>query len=119
MLVGSVNHLAPSAWSRPRAAASDQSEVPGDRVELSNCPKSPTNPWPELKELGLVASTQIVPGPLGPALTETARSGLRAVLKRLQKSGATFHTVKWDTPDSVDKALKFLEVHPAGKIDGH
>ncbi len=115
MVIGQVATQALHA--RPRHASSAPAEMPAaDRVDLSTCPKQRFNPWPELKELGLVASTQVVPGPLGGVLTRSAREGLRAALERIGKTGATFHTQNWDNPDSLDTVMKFVESNPAAKL---
>lgn len=97
--------------ARPRAAVATATPPPpsGDRVELSTCAPSAVNPWPELKALGLVAGTALVPGPIGPALTASARAGLESVFGRLEKAGAKFYPDNWTRNEPAKVALQFVE----------
>lgn len=78
---------------RAGVLASDAPAAAPDAVALSAPAPAPpvaANPWPELERMGLLAATPATSGPIGGALTATARQGLLGALTRLETSGVTF-----------------------------
>ena len=77
--------------------------APGSAPVAANA----SNPWPELERLGLVSATTTVSGPIGQALTASARQGLCDALHRLEANGVTFERQRGvRLPGLMDKYIR-------------